>query len=125
MEKIKAIFRVFQIGQSVNNPALWKNGYITGSMVGSLLAAIVALLRAFGVDIHISDADLAQLGISIVIVWGAISAGITTATSTKVGLPVLIVEPAVPAIPNEPKLDVSSDRHAANGDIIDSSQRRE
>ena len=128
MTKLRALFRVFQVGQSVADPVLWKNRQITGAMLASLMGACVALAKAFGYELAVSDADLVSVGSAAVIVWGLASGGLTVATTDKIGLPGPAqpdVQPPVPALPEQPKPSVSPVRHAANGDPIDDTQRRE
>lgn len=76
---IKAAFDVFRAGQSVNNPAAWKNA----QLVGTLLTALVALASAFGYDLGLSDEEIAGGAIFI----AALANGIlVVVTSKKVGL---------------------------------------
>lgn len=77
---MKAAFDVFRAGQAVSNPAFWKNA----QLVGTLLAALVALAAAFGFDLGLSDDEIAGGAIFIVAVVNGI---IVVVTSKKVGLP--------------------------------------
>jgi hypothetical protein len=88
MNKLLALFNVFRKGECCVHPAAWKNGQITGSILAGLLAAIVAASKAFGFDLFISDEQLLAIGSGIVAIVGLfINPAITTATSSKVGLP--------------------------------------
>ena len=79
---------MYRKGECCVHAAAWKNGQITGSIVAGLLAAIVAASKAFGIDLPISDEQLVTIGGAIVAIVGMfINPAITTATSTKVGLP--------------------------------------
>lgn len=122
LEKIKAFYRVFTIGQSVANPAAWKLGKITGDMVAALLSALVVLARAFGYDLHISDSDLLQLGGSVVILYAAISSASTVASTTVIGLPPLKQDRpsdiGLSSIPTDPTTAVPPIGSAHNGDDI-------
>ena len=77
---IRAAFDVFLAGQSVNNPAAWKNA----QLVCNLLVALVALAAAFGFDLGLSDAEIASGAAFIAAVVNGI---LVVATSEKVGLP--------------------------------------
>lgn len=77
---IRAAFDVFLAGQSVNNPAAWKNA----QLVCNLLVALVALAAAFGFDLGLSDAEIAGGAAFIAAVANGI---LVVATSEKVGLP--------------------------------------
>ena len=88
MNKLLALFNVFRKGECCVHPEAWKNGQITGSVLAGLLAAIVAASKAFGFDLPISDEQLVTIGGAIVAIVGLfINPAITTATSSKVGLP--------------------------------------
>lgn len=89
MNTIKSIYRVFTIGQSVANPASWKRGQITAAMLASLAGAAITLLKLAGVDLPLSDDDLLQLGGAVLTVYGVFGAGVTVASSDKIGLPPL------------------------------------
>ena len=87
MNKLIALFSVFRKGKEVANPEAWKKGQITGSVIAGLLAAIVALAKAFGYDLPLSDEDILSIGTSIVVIVGLfINPAITIASSKKVGL---------------------------------------
>lgn len=84
MGKLKALFDVFRKGAAVANPAAWKAGQITTTVLGGFLMALVYLAKAFGHELPI-DADTATA------VAGGIVAGVnvilTISTSKHVGLP--------------------------------------
>lgn len=84
MSKIAALFSLFRKGSEVSNVEAWKTGQITANTVVALLAAVVAVARAFGVDFHLADADLAAIA------GGVFAAGnviVTIVTSKRAGLP--------------------------------------
>jgi len=85
---IRAAFDVFRAGQSVSNPAAWKNA----QLVGTLLTALVALVAAFGFDLGLSDEEIVGGAVFI----AALANGILViVTSKKVGLPAKKIEPDV------------------------------
>ena len=57
----KAAFAVFQRGKAVANPEVWKSYAMAAQMLVGLFTAMVALLRANGYDLQISDETLTQL----------------------------------------------------------------
>ena len=88
MGKLLALLSVYRKGECCVHATAWKNGQITGSIVAGLLAAIIALAKTFGYDLPISDSQLLTIGGAIVAIVGLfINPAITTATSSKVGLP--------------------------------------
>jgi hypothetical protein len=129
LEKLKAFYSLFCAGQAVANPAAWKKGQMTGSLLASFLAAAVALAKGFGYDLHLTDEQLLQVGGTIVTVYGMFNAGVTVASTDKIGLPRQPVVAAAPAVDTEsvPAVPVVDDapaqyvppvRRAANGDIL-------
>lgn len=76
----KAMFDVFRAGQSVSNPAAWKNA----QLVGTLLTTLVAMAAAFGFDLGLSDEEIAGGAIFIAAVVNGV---LIVVTSKKVGLP--------------------------------------
>ena len=87
MGKLLAFLSVFRKGRQVANPAAWKAGQITGSVLAGLLGAIVALAKVFNYELPLSDDQLLAIGSAIVAIVGLfISPAITTATTEKVGL---------------------------------------
>lgn len=88
MGKLFAFLAVLRKGHVVANPAAWKAGQITGSVVAGLLAAAVALAKAFGYELPLSDEELLAIGSAVVAIVGLfISPAVTVASSDKVGLP--------------------------------------
>lgn len=70
-----------KIGKSLLHIEAWKNA----QAVSSLLVALVAVVRACGVDFGIDDSTLAAVGVAIA---ALVNTYLTYATSKKVGLPV-------------------------------------
>ena len=129
--KLKAVYRVFTAGQQVANPVLWKKSQITGGMVTGLIAAIVALAKAFGHELPLTDDQLIQIGGAVVALWGVLNGAATVASTKSIGLPApsqptgtviatseQIVQASIPKVP-------SKRRTARNGDAIDDTRRLE
>jgi high-affinity Fe2+/Pb2+ permease len=88
MGKLFAFLTVLRKGHVVANPAAWKAGQITGSVVAGALAAVVALAKVYGYELPLSDEELLAIGSAIVAIVGLfISPAVTVASSDKVGLP--------------------------------------
>jgi hypothetical protein len=84
MEKLLALLDLFRKGESVANPAAWKNGSI-GLMV--LVPALLALDRvgvAFGFPLGIDGQVAADLSAGLLAAVGVFS---HVVTSDKIGLP--------------------------------------
>lgn len=84
MSKLLALFRLFRQGSEVANVERWKLGQVTTNSLVALLAAMVAVARAFGVTMDIADAELAAMA------GGVLAAGnviVTIVTSKRAGLP--------------------------------------
>jgi hypothetical protein len=130
IEKLKAFWNVFRKGQSVADPAMWKLHQITANMIAALLTALVAVARVYGIDLHVTDSQLLEIGGAILTVVSLFSSGVTVASSEKIGLPPLAdrpSDPAVSAIPESVQPTVPpvgqpvlgpGERLAANGDVI-------
>lgn len=121
LDKLKAIYAVFTVGQSVANPANWKRGQITAAMLASLMGAALSLAKMFGIALPLSDADLLQLGGAVITVYGVCSSGVTVASTDKIGLPALKDrpgEPELPAVAATVQPELQRDRRARNGDAI-------
>lgn len=76
---IPAAFDALQKGKRLNNVVAWKNVQI----VTNMLAAVVVLLRAFGIDLGLSASDIDTVAGSIVVI---INVYLTLATTNKVGI---------------------------------------
>lgn len=88
MGKILAALAVLKQGQCVANPAAWKNGQVTVAMLTGFLGALLSLARAFGVDVPLSDDQIAAVASGMLAVTGLlVHPALTVATSDKVGLP--------------------------------------
>lgn len=74
-------------GWILRNPETWKNRTIAVNAVTALLTLGLAVARAFGVELEVSDEVLGAVASGV---WGAVgvfSAWSTAATSGRVGLP--------------------------------------
>lgn len=88
MVKLLAFFSVLRKGKCVANPAAWKAGQITGSVVAGLLGALVALAKVYGYELPLNDDQLLAIGSAIVAIVGLfITPAVTVASTEKVGLP--------------------------------------
>jgi hypothetical protein len=84
MDKIKALWALFHVGEEVADPAKWKSRQMTGTILGAVLVAVINLLKTFGYDIPLSAEDSTQVGAAIVVVWNL---ALTMVTSKRAGLP--------------------------------------
>ena len=88
MNKILAALQVYRKGNVVANPEAWKNGQVTASVLAGLLGALVALAKAFGYDLPLSDDQLLTIGGAVIAVAGLfLNPTATVVSSPKVGLP--------------------------------------
>jgi hypothetical protein len=87
MNKILAALQVYRKGQCVTNPEAWKNGQITASAIAGVLGALVALAKAYGYTLPLSDDQLLTIGGSIIAIVGLfLNPTATVVSSDKVGL---------------------------------------
>ena len=88
MGKILAALQVYRKGNVVANPAAWKNGQVTASVLAGLLGALIALAKTFGYNLPLTDDQLLTIGGAIVAVAGLfLNPTATVVSSDKVGLP--------------------------------------
>jgi hypothetical protein len=55
LEKISAFWNLFRQGEAVANPAAWLKGQITVGVLSGFLMAIVAVLKAYGYDVPVTQ----------------------------------------------------------------------
>jgi predicted lipid-binding transport protein (Tim44 family) len=130
-EKLKDLYAVFRTGEMVANPTAWKKGQMTGGLVAGLLGALVALAKAFGHEIPLTDEQLLQIGGAVVAIFGVFNAGATVVSTDKLGLSTRCDNAAATGdsdgaqrVPAEspataPENKVQPVRRAANGDVLD------
>ena len=97
MSKIIAILDLFRYGGEVANAESWKRGQVTVNSLVALLAALVAMSRAFGYDIPVSNDGIAAIAGGL---FAAVNLVFTVVSSSRVGLLPTKVQP-------EPVSDVS------------------
>ena len=68
MGKLAAIWNLFKVGQSVENPVAWKTGAITVSVLTPVIASLNNVLKAFGLDLGITDSESMGIAAGIVAV---------------------------------------------------------
>jgi hypothetical protein len=83
LSTLSAAWRVFQAGEAVADPTKWKQHQVTANAVTVLLAALVALLKGLGYDLHMDDTTLAALGAGA---FALVNWLLTVATTDKVGI---------------------------------------
>lgn len=108
---------VLKKGQELRSAAAWKNVQV----IASALAALLVLLRLFGVDLGISDEEIAAIAGGIVAV---VNIYFTLATSRKVGIPANDLPPieligrsesdSVQSAPMPSRADTEADKHDGN-----------
>lgn len=86
--------RVLKVGESVANPAAWKKGQITGTMVGILILGLVHLAKRYNVQIPVDQTTADLIGGGIVAIANVV---LTLSTSKTVGIGVApVVQPIDP-----------------------------
>lgn len=82
MNKLFSILALFRKGQSVLDPALWKNRQIKVTVLSGVILAVVNVIAAFGMSIPV-DIEMANtIAAGIITVVNII---LTMTTSEKVG----------------------------------------
>ena len=93
MGKLAALFSLFRKGNEIADPGKWKSHQITANSIAVFLASLLAVAKAFGLEIPVGDGDIALAAGGVLGVANIIG---TIITSKKVGLPAAEPEPAVP-----------------------------
>lgn len=83
MGKFLALIKLFRVGGVVADPAAWKRRQITVTVLAPVIVAAIAVLRAYGVNVPISDDDAATLAGALIVVVNVV---LTLTTSDKVGI---------------------------------------
>lgn len=87
MQKMLAFFAVLRYGSSVTDPAIWKvRQNLVNTLVG-LLGAMLTLAKLFGYGVELDHEQILALASGIAVVVGVFNLYLTTATTTKIGLP--------------------------------------
>lgn len=87
LAKLKALFTVLKKGESVSDPAAWKNRQIAANTITALLIALAGAAAAFGVDLGVTDAQIESAVVGGVAIFGLVAnIWATLATSKKVGI---------------------------------------
>ena len=87
MKKLLSFLNTFRKGQVVINPEAWKKGEIGVGVLTAFLVSAVALAKAFGLDLPVSEGQLYDISLGIlaaVSIFFPISAVVS---SEKIGLP--------------------------------------
>jgi len=84
MSKLWALFDLFRKGSAVTDPALWKSRQITATVLLPLFGSLLAAAKAFGYELPLTDAQVAQVVGGLVVLINLV---LTLTTSDKVGLP--------------------------------------
>ena len=84
MNKLLALLDLFRKGSMVSDPALWKSRQIKATLLLPTFGALVAVLRAFGLEVPLDDTQITQLVTGLVVVINLL---LTYSTTDKVGLP--------------------------------------
>ena len=82
IDKLFAAARAVNAGESLKDPATWKNRQMTMNLVGVIVGVIPQFVQ--GVDLSAADANAITYGITVLL--GVLNTYFTAATSDKVGL---------------------------------------
>ena len=84
MNKLLTLLDLFRKGNAVADPALWKSRQIKATLLLPTFGALVAVLRAFGLEVPLDDTQITQLVTGLVVLLNLV---LTLTTTNKVGLP--------------------------------------
>lgn len=84
MKLLLALFDLFRKGSAVADPAAWKYGQITVTVLAAALWSLVRFLASAGFAIPIDETQVDQLAAGILVLVNVV---LTLVTSDKIGLP--------------------------------------
>ena len=84
MNKLLTLLDLFRKGNAVADPALWKSRQIKATLLLPVFGALIAVLRAFGLEVPLDDTETTQLVTGLVVLLNLV---LTLTTTDKVGLP--------------------------------------
>lgn len=84
IQKMKALYSVFQAGKSVADPAKWKLHQLSANAIAAFLFALVQLAKAFGYDLGIDMQTCADIAIGVL---ALVNVCLTVASTKHIGLP--------------------------------------
>jgi len=87
VNKLAALLGLLRRGSELSNAETWRNRAAAITAVAGLLSCAVALARAFGVQIEVSDADISAIAGGVVALGLVISSFLHVAADKGVGLP--------------------------------------
>ncbi len=86
MNKVTAIFSIPEVlkqGKVVANPAAWKTGQITVSILSAFVITILNMARVFGYELPVTDEQVNVISAGIVSFVGLFYVPVTTVASTE------------------------------------------
>ena len=86
MNKVTAIFSIPDVlkqGKMVANPAAWKTGQITASVLSALFVTLLNLGRVFGYELPVTDEQVNIISAGVVTLVGLFVVPVTTVASTE------------------------------------------
>jgi len=86
MNKVSAIFSIPDVlkqGKMVSNPAAWKTGQITASVLSALLVTLLNLGRVFGYELPVTDEQINIISAGVVTLVGLFVVPVATVASTE------------------------------------------
>jgi hypothetical protein len=99
INKIKAVWKVLQIGKSLADPQKWKRKQIQLTTLGGFFIGIAQLSKMFNYDIYLDEDTATAIAAAII---GVVNWYFTLATSTKVGV---VSKPTEAPLPELAKAD--------------------
>lgn len=84
MTKLWAILALFRKGNEVANPAAWKAGQITSTLLAGFLLAAVHAAEVFGYALPIDSSQIDAIAAGILAIGNVV---LTITTSKRAGLP--------------------------------------
>ncbi len=83
---VDKFLQALQAGEIINDPEKWKNRQSVMGAIVALISGIVAFLKVFGVELHLSNDMIGAIAFVGAIFLGAANTILTIITTRKIGL---------------------------------------
>lgn len=80
-------FEAFQVGKELANAQTWKNAQLIVNKLAAFGYAVLGILRAFGYDIGLTDAQVFTLASAVGVLVSMFNGAATVVSTTRVGVP--------------------------------------
>jgi hypothetical protein len=86
MNTLKTFWNALRAGETLTDPAKWKDRQNTINAVTALLGLLLLLIgKVTGAQLDLSGVEIEEISVGIAVVLGVVNTYLTTATTKKIG----------------------------------------